>query len=175
MSRSRALNRTPLPSTRTCCTPPPSPPARFLLAPPSLPPFLLHFLTLLLLFLLLSSRLWMPSSLTVWTREGKEKRVGWRTSGRNGRASLSFISVCFFLFTGMQQHGCVWPCKWVAANMLFSCNMSSPCILKLRTGMPLKESGCIWLCVCLWLKKRDRVCSRGCWFMLIKNRTREAT
>lgn len=30
---------------------------------------------------------------------------------------------------------------------------SSPCTLKLRAGMPLKERGCIWLCVCV--KERE--------------------
>lgn len=91
-------------------TPPPCPPALFLLAPPSLPPFRLHSPTLLLLFLLLlSSWLWMPSSLTVWTREEKEERAGWRTSGRNGRAFFSPL----FLY----RHAATWLCVtlWVCS------------------------------------------------------------
>lgn len=50
-------------------------------------PSLLLFLILLLVILHLFW-LWMPSSGTGWTQEGKEERVGWRTSGRNGRASF---------------------------------------------------------------------------------------
>lgn len=80
----------------------------------SRPPSFLHFLTLLLLLLLLhhSFQLWMPFSFTVWTQEGKEERVGWRTSGRNGRAARSFRTVSVFF-----HHGCVWPCEGVSAYM----------------------------------------------------------
>lgn len=62
----------------------------------SFSPSLLRFLILLLVVLHLFW-LWMPSSRTGWTQAGKEVRVGWRTSGRNGRAS--------FLI----------PCSWAAA------------------------------------------------------------
>lgn len=105
---SEGLKRTHLPSTRMSCTPPPSPlpalslsPSRALsLRSSSRPPSFLHFLTLLLLLLLLhhSFQLWMPFSLTEWSQEGKEERVGWRTSGRNGRASPSFVLfLCLFI------------------------------------------------------------------------------
>lgn len=42
--------------------------------------------------------------------------------------------------------------------------MSSPCTLRLRAGMPLKESGCIWLCARLRLKRRRGAYSRGLLF-----------
>lgn len=149
-SRSLSLSRTPLPSTRMSCTPPPSPPALSLLAPPSCPPSLLHFPTLLLLLhLLRSSPLWMPSSLTVWTREGKEKRVGWRTSGRNGIVSLLFLLLLFLNYYYYYWHAATWlawPCE---CNSQHACFPAICCLLKARGRYALEGEWMLMaVCIC---------------------------
>lgn len=118
---SRALNVILRSPTRTSCTPP-SFSSGSLSVCSSFSPSLLHFLTLSLLLVLLFSCLWMPSSRTGWTLEGKEERVGWRTSGKNGRA----------LFFCKQPHGWVWPCEHVTTYIWFNYLMPSPCIVKLK-------------------------------------------
>lgn len=147
--RSEGLNRTHRRSTRMSCTPPPSPLPALSLAP-SLPLclsvfapplahllffFFSHFLTLLLLLLLLhhSFQLWMPFSLPAWTQGGKEERVGWRTSGRNGRASGSFCSLSVVF-----RRGCVWPCEGASAYMPVS-------PLEYFTSLHLKAPACPWI------------------------------
>lgn len=110
-------------------------PCLLLLSPTFFFFFFSHFLTLLLLLLLLhhSFQLWMPFSLPAWTQGGKEERVGWRTSGRNGRASGSFCSLSVVF-----RRGCVWPCEGASAYMPVS-------PLEYFTSLHLKAPACPWI------------------------------
>lgn len=87
--------------------------------------------------------------LTYSMDSGGEGEEGWMEDQWEKWYGISLVlSLCFVFFIGMLQHG--WhDLVSVIPNMpVFILYVVS---LKLRAGMPLKESGCLWLCVYVYV------------------------